>query len=560
MTGVCSDQPKRGAYCVFIFYDTETTGLDKYYTQILQIALICTDDDFNILSSKKMDSRLSPWTVPSPGALLTTGFTPDDLKNTKLSHFDMMREVSAWTCEHSGGPVTWAGYNSIDYDEPVLAQNLFQSLLEPNMTTAGHGPNNQANGRLDVLILVKAMMTYFPGAITLETRNEKGNPVLKLTEVARQNGIDLSAEDAHDAMNDIKATVGMAAVVRKASPPGLWDHFLRMTSREGVDGFIRETPVFSYGALAFGNKVNTSIVTGASDGFVYDLSVDPDKYLNMEVFDICFALAEEKKGPFKKIDKSKQPILIPMDYAEATIPPAYDEKLYAERADKIRNHPTFLANVAAAAAALQNKKPTPDPSKAELMINYLPTGELKQKVDAWAKEFHDADSWKDKLALVMDFRSRFREELQAHPELGAYPRFAGRIVFENAPEELDADTQRAVNKYIASRILSTEAEGAQTTVPKAMKELMAIRKDVAEAKADPTRKSRWLEGHDAAQVESSLRSLQLFYTSLVNKYKEYLDSGQALALENFYADLKRDSAPTGPTPPKPLTGPDTKAA
>jgi oligoribonuclease (3'-5' exoribonuclease) len=41
---------------VFVFYDTETTGLDRDFTQILQIALVFTDDDLNILSISGIDA------------------------------------------------------------------------------------------------------------------------------------------------------------------------------------------------------------------------------------------------------------------------------------------------------------------------------------------------------------------------------------------------------------------------------------------------------------------------------------------------------------------------
>ena len=87
---------------MYIFYDTETTGLDKDFSQILQIALVFTDDKLNILSSKKIECRRSPWVVPTPGAMLTTGFVPDDLKNNPYSHFEMTKQpTSARVCAHN---------------------------------------------------------------------------------------------------------------------------------------------------------------------------------------------------------------------------------------------------------------------------------------------------------------------------------------------------------------------------------------------------------------------------------------------------------------------------
>ena len=230
---------------MYIFYDTETSGLGKDFTQILQIALVFTDDNLNILASKKVDCRRSPWVVPSPGALLTTGFTPDDLKNSKNSNFEMMQEINQWV--HSQyWPVIFAGYNSIEYDEPVLAQNFHMNLLDPGLTTAASPANGQKNSCFDVMTAVQAVQAYSPGALKLDILNEAidPQPSVKLSLVAQQNGVLLSKEDAHDAMNDIKATVGVAKVVKKVAPQ-IWDHLHTLTTREGVEDFMAKNNVFT---------------------------------------------------------------------------------------------------------------------------------------------------------------------------------------------------------------------------------------------------------------------------------------------------------------------------
>jgi len=50
----------------FIFYDTETTGLDTTFDQILQFAAILTDSDFNELDRFEMRCRIQPHITPSP--------------------------------------------------------------------------------------------------------------------------------------------------------------------------------------------------------------------------------------------------------------------------------------------------------------------------------------------------------------------------------------------------------------------------------------------------------------------------------------------------------------
>ncbi|MYA60101.1 MAG: exodeoxyribonuclease I, partial [Chloroflexi bacterium] len=56
-----------------IFYDTETTGTETFYDQILQFAAIKTDADLNELDRLTIRCRLSPYYVPAPGALRLRG-------------------------------------------------------------------------------------------------------------------------------------------------------------------------------------------------------------------------------------------------------------------------------------------------------------------------------------------------------------------------------------------------------------------------------------------------------------------------------------------------------
>ena len=56
----------------FVFYDTETTGLDINFSQIIQVGCVLTDNNFNILEELNLSSKVLPWIVPSPDAFLYT--------------------------------------------------------------------------------------------------------------------------------------------------------------------------------------------------------------------------------------------------------------------------------------------------------------------------------------------------------------------------------------------------------------------------------------------------------------------------------------------------------
>ncbi|MCE9507928.1 MAG: hypothetical protein K8R48_06415 [Alphaproteobacteria bacterium] len=495
---------------MFVFYDTETTGLDLDFSQILQIALVFTDDDLNILSSKKIECRTSPWVIPSPGALLTTGFAPDDLKNNKHSHYEMMLEIDEWI-RSQHWPVTFVGYNSIGYDEPLLAQNFYHNLLESKMTSSKNDANDQTNGRADVMIGVKAAAMYMPGVLKLKIMNDYGSPSMSLKNVSQQNGVQLSDDEAHDAMNDIKATIGVAKLLKKAAPQ-IWEQLMKLTTVDGVNEFLKNHPVFTY---ANGKKasVATSLTEreGSTTQALYDLSIDPAPYLNMTVEQLKDVfLSSDKQKPLLLVRKENQPVLMPMDLSAEVIPAAYNEKLYAARAQALQSNSAFLDNVAKAALLAKQAQVAPVPPQLpELTVDQKVAEPLKAKIEQWSEDFRSAANWHDAAAVIENFYVRFKDDLAADPSLSRFVKFAGRIVYEHAPEELSAEKQEAMKKHIAGRVLNADTKVRYMTVAKARKELELIEQERATGK-------KWKDVTD-----SQIHSLKLYYTALEKEYEAY---------------------------------------
>ena len=53
-----------------VFYDLETTGRSTHWDQIIQVAAIYTDSNFNILDQINEVCRLKSFCLPNPEALL----------------------------------------------------------------------------------------------------------------------------------------------------------------------------------------------------------------------------------------------------------------------------------------------------------------------------------------------------------------------------------------------------------------------------------------------------------------------------------------------------------
>ena len=177
-----------------MFYDTETTGTETAFDQILQFAAIKTDDDLNELDRFDIRCRLLPHIVPAPGALRVTGVTPAMLTDPDLpSHYEMIRQIRAKLLEWS--PATFIGFNSIDFDENLLRQAFFQTLHPAYLT------NTNGNARSDAMRVAHAVSVYAPDSISVPI-NDSGKQTFRLELLAPANGY--NHDEAHEAMADVR--------------------------------------------------------------------------------------------------------------------------------------------------------------------------------------------------------------------------------------------------------------------------------------------------------------------------------------------------------------------
>ena len=76
----------------FVFYDFETSSSNKYWGQIIQIGAILTNDNLEELDRFDARCRLSPGIIPEAMALIVNKSSPEMLKSSNLSHYEMIRQ------------------------------------------------------------------------------------------------------------------------------------------------------------------------------------------------------------------------------------------------------------------------------------------------------------------------------------------------------------------------------------------------------------------------------------------------------------------------------------
>ena len=88
---------------------------------------------------------------------------------------------------------------------------------------------------LDALRLMHALR---PDGITWRQREDGGGTSFKLEHLAEDNGLRIG--DAHEALSDVRATIGLARLFRQHQPR-LWDYALRLRNKRFAASMLDTT-------------------------------------------------------------------------------------------------------------------------------------------------------------------------------------------------------------------------------------------------------------------------------------------------------------------------------
>lgn len=217
----------------YVFYDVETTGLSRQFDQIIDFAAIRTDHQLNEIERFQVRSRLRPHVVPHPEAMRVNRTSIAELMDpSRGSHYDMVfairERLLAWS------PAIFVGFNSIQFDEELLRQALYQCLHSPYLTS------RSGCGRADAMNLALDASFSSPGSIVVP-RNSEGRLSYRLSDLALANG--LKDRPAHSASGDVETTLDLCRCLKKSAPEA-WQRFVRFSSKSSVASFVQSEDAF----------------------------------------------------------------------------------------------------------------------------------------------------------------------------------------------------------------------------------------------------------------------------------------------------------------------------
>ena len=191
-----------------LWLDYETFGLDTKRDRPAQFAAIRTDEDLNEVGEPQMIyCQVAPDYLPHPMACLTTGITPRLCNEKGLVEAEFSRVVEKMLSEPG---TVGVGYNTIKYDDEITRFMFWRNLQDPYAREWKNGC-----GRWDILDVVRATYALRPQGINWPLKPD-GRPSFKLEDLTKANG--LVHEAAHDALSDVRATIGMARLIKQKQP------------------------------------------------------------------------------------------------------------------------------------------------------------------------------------------------------------------------------------------------------------------------------------------------------------------------------------------------------
>lgn len=314
----------------FLWHDYETFGINPRRDRPAQFAGIRTDAELNEIGEPLMIyCKPANDYLPNPESCLLTGITPQLCMERGVAEHEFAAQIEAVLAEPG---TIGVGYNTIRFDDEVTRYLFWRNLIDPY---AREWQNDC--GRWDLLDVVRMAYALRPEGIAWPLKPDERRPddasavrpSFKLEDLARANG--LMHESAHDALSDVRATIALARLIRKAQPK-LFDFCLGLhkkdrvaaelglpTSPQTAQPFLHVSGMFppERGCLAVMWPLATH-PTNKNELLAWDLSQDPSELPLLDVATLRQRLfsksAELPEGvlrlPIKSVHLNKSPMVV----------------------------------------------------------------------------------------------------------------------------------------------------------------------------------------------------------------------------------------------------------
>ena len=233
----------------YLFYDIETTGLNKAFDQALHFAAIRTD--LNLVEQERYDIKikLNPDIIPAPAALITHYI---GIKEALQGTPEMIAIKRIHELLNTPGTIS-VGYNTLGFDDEFLRFSFYRNLLAPYT----HQFANQCS-RMDIYPMAIMYFLFKNDVIQWPKRGEKNS--FKLEDINQLN--QFISGRSHHAMVDVEVTLALAQQFFKERK--MWDYltdyFNKQTDEKRSHNLTDKVGLMVYGKLGADKRYQAPVL------------------------------------------------------------------------------------------------------------------------------------------------------------------------------------------------------------------------------------------------------------------------------------------------------------
>jgi exodeoxyribonuclease-1 len=363
----------------FLFYDLETFDADPQRSRIAQFAAIRTDEAL-VEVEPPIDFLVRPADdlLPSPYATLITGIEPQRALRDGVNEAEAFARIADAMARPGSCTL---GYNSLRFDDEFVRNGFFRNFHDPYEREWRNG-----NCRWDLLDVMRMAHALRPDGLQWPVRDD-GFASFRLEHLALANGV--REGDAHEALSDVRALIGLARLLRAAQPK-FWEYALRLRDKRYAASLL--DPVAMAPVLHVSQRYPAARLCAAAvvpltrhpryDNrvIVFDLAADPAEVLDLDADAIAarlFVRREElpegvERIALKEVHLNRSPALVAWNHLrEGDFERLAIDRAGAEaRAARLRANGPALAEKIRQVHALERERAPADPD-ASLYDGFL---------------------------------------------------------------------------------------------------------------------------------------------------------------------------------------------
>ena len=415
-----------------IFYDTETTGVKELdFLQVIQFAAIQTTSDFHTLNSFEQLCSPLPWTLVSPKALLVN--KKSQIFQSDINHYQLITNIhKTWTEWTNIDPGIFITYNGMRFDEEVMRRQFYWNLYDPYFT------NTNGNTRLDIFLKMFVIAHFYNKDFPIPVREDKLS--LKLEDLARALSLDVS--NAHDALADcifLKELMKSISVIL----PNYYKEIISSISKDEVIKSLKEKDVhFNCYFIPRSKTTRSYPFTALLSDYalnkyvpVFDLSKDPELYLDLSYSELESIISNPKESPFKRMGTNKTLPIISLETLQEDKIEIQDADLYSKRAALIKSNEGFIEKVLDIYNSVEFSGGSKTNIEEQIYSNGFPSAIEKDRLSS----FHNATTYEEKLVVINSFDDE------------RYKEFGYRICAQEYADKIDTNVLLNLKELVHQR-------------------------------------------------------------------------------------------------------------